>query len=132
MKAIKSQAENNRQIPINYNQIKATDYSTSFKELLLHNNTINNKNVIKSKAKRIPTLYVSNQEKLKRTIIKKFGITEKNDIKVFDYSNFVNKEYCTSYFFGDEPIEQKAFICTICDNKKITVIKIVIKNAGKL
>ena len=118
MKAIKSQAENNRQIPINYNQIKATDYSTSFKELLLHNNTINNKNVIKSKAKRIPTLYVSNQEKLKRTIIKKFGITEKNDIKVFDYSNFVNKEYCTSYFFGDEPIEQKAFICTICDNKK--------------
>ena len=32
MKAIKSQAENNRQIPINYNQIKATDYSTSYKK----------------------------------------------------------------------------------------------------
>ena len=116
MKAIKSQAENSRQIPINYNQIKATDYSTSYKELLLHNNSLN-KNVIKSKARRIPTLYVSNQEKLKRTIIKKFGITEKTDIKIFDYSNFVNKEYCTSYFFGDEPIEQKAFICTICDSK---------------
>jgi len=117
MKAIKSQALNNRQIPINYNQIKATDYSTSYKELLLHNNNSINKNIIKSKARRIPTLYVSNQEKLKRTIIKKFGITEKTDIKIFDYSNFATKEYCTSYFFGDEPIEQKAFICTICDSK---------------
>ena len=116
MKAIKSQTNNKRQIPINYNQIKATDYSTSYKELLLHNNSLN-KNVIKSKTRRIPTLYVSNQEKLKRTIIKKFGITEKVDIKKFDYSNFVDKEYCTSYYFGDEPIEQKAFICSICDSK---------------
>ena len=115
MKAIKSRGENNQKIPIN--RIKVGDYSTSYKELLINNNT-NNKSFIKSKQKRIPTMLTSGQELLKRNIIKEFGIQEKTEIKYFDYLDYISKESCTSYYFGDEPIEQKAFICSICDNKR--------------
>ena len=45
----KDQAENKRQIPINYNQIIITD-SNSYIELLIYNNNIN-KVVIKSKSR---------------------------------------------------------------------------------
>ena len=50
--------------------------------------------------------------------MKEFGIKEKKIIKTFDYDQLISKKSCTSYYFGDEPHFQKAFVCTICDKKK--------------
>ena len=117
MKEKKNQEPNNNKDPININNLKASDYSSSYKELLLQNKH-ENKKIIRSKVRRIPTMFASSQEKIKRKIIKDFDIQEKAEIKTFNYLDFISNESCTAYYFGEEPIEQKAFICSICDNKK--------------
>jgi len=117
MKEKKNQEQNNHKEPININNLKASDYSSSHKELLLQNMKVN-KNIIRSKLRRIPTMFASSQEKIKRKIIKDFDIQEKAEIKAFNYLDFNSNKSCTAYYFGEEPIEQKAFICSICDNKK--------------
>ena len=102
---------------------RENDFLKTYKELSekkINNN--NKKNIIKSITRRVPTMFASSQEKLKRIIIKEFGIQEKAEIKIFDYFDFISKESCTSYYFGDEPIEQKAFFCSICDVKKKNII----------
>jgi len=117
MKEIKNQELNELKIPNDINNAKTSDYTLSYKELLLQNNHLN-KNIIKSKTKRIPTMFASSQERIKRKIIKEFGIQEKIEIKKFNYFDFASNESCTAFYFGEEPIEQKAFICSVCDNKK--------------
>jgi len=117
MKETKNININNLQNPIDINNVKTSDYTLSYKELLLQNNHLN-KNVIKSKTKRIPTMFASSQERIKRKIIKEFGIQEKIEIKQFNYLDFSSNNSCTAFYFGEEPIEQKAFICSVCDNKK--------------
>ena len=117
MKEKKNQDPNNHKDSNNINNLKPSDYSSSYKELLLQNTHVN-KNIIRSKARRIPTMFASSQERIKRKIIKDFDIQEKAEIKTFNYLDFISNESCTAYYFGEEPIEQKAFICSICDNKK--------------
>ena len=36
----------------------------------------------------------------------------------FDFQDFISKKECTSYYFGKLQIEQKGYICSICDKKK--------------
>ena len=60
----------------------------------------------------------STQENIKKTFLREFGIKEKKVIKTFDYDQLISKKACTSYYFGDEPHFQKAFVCSICDPKK--------------
>ena len=117
MKEKKNQEPNNKKDSINISNLKASDYSSSYKELLLQNTQVN-KNIIRSKVRRIPTMFASSQEKIKRKIIKDFDIQEKAEIKAFNYLDFISNNSCTAYYFGEEPIEQKAFICSVCDNKK--------------
>ena len=57
----------------------------------------------------------SNQENIKKTFLKEFGIKEKKIIKTFDYEQLKSKQSCTSYYFGDESYSQEAYICTICN-----------------
>ena len=117
MKEIKNQNLNDLKNPIDINNAKTSEYTLSYKELLLQNNQLN-KNIIKSKAKRIPTMFASSQERIKRKIIKEFGIQETIEIKKFNYFDFASNNSCTAFYFGEEPVEQKAYICTVCDNKK--------------
>ena len=35
----------------------------------------------------------------------------------FDFMEFKSKDECTSYYFGKEQIEQKAYFCSVCDKK---------------
>ena len=37
--------------------------------------------------------------------------------KTFEFKDFISKNGCTSYLFGNEIIEQKAYICFICDKR---------------
>ena len=37
--------------------------------------------------------------------------------KTFEFKDFISKNRCTSYLFGNEKIEQKAYICSKCDKK---------------
>ena len=60
----------------------------------------------------------SNQEKIKKSLLKEFGIKEKKVIKTFDYNQLISKKNCTTYYLADKHYYQKAFICTICDPKK--------------
>ena len=60
----------------------------------------------------------SNQENIKKSFFKEFGIKEKKVIKTFDYNQLMSKKSCSSYHFGDEHIFQKAFYCSICDPKR--------------
>ena len=76
------------------------------------------KKIKTSKSRRISNISETSQEKIKRTLLNEFGIQERVDIKTFDYLDFMSKKSCTVYYFGEEPIEQKAFICSICDKKK--------------
>ena len=57
----------------------------------------------------------SNQETIKKTFYKEFGIKEKKVIKTFDYEKLKSIKSCTSYYFGDEIYPQEAYICTICN-----------------
>ena len=108
---------NSQQIPSNSNQMETLTN-------LLPNNNINlneKDQLLKlkiSKTKRFTNLTESNQEKIKRTLLNEFGIIERTDIKTFDYLDLLSRKSCTSYYFGEEPIEQKAFICSVCDTKK--------------
>ena len=52
----------------------------------------------------------SNQDNIKKTFLKEFGIKEKKIIKTFDYDNLISKKSCTSFYFGDEHYYQKAFM----------------------
>ena len=36
----------------------------------------------------------------------------------FEILEFLSKDECTSIYFGKEPIEQKSYICSVCDKKK--------------
>ena len=60
----------------------------------------------------------SNQENIKKTFLKEFGIKEKKVIKSFDYNQLISVNLCTSYYLGDECYRQKAFFCSICDPKQ--------------
>ena len=93
----------------------------------------NTNNKLKSKRKKSSD---SNQDNIKKTFLKEFGIKEKKIIKTFDYDNLISKKSCTSFYFGDEHYYQKAFICTICDPKKniscVNIVMIfVMKNVEK-
>ena len=96
---------NNNTVENNIDQINNNiDYSP---------NNINNK--LNSNRKKSSD---SNQDNIKKTFLKEFGIKEKKIIKTFDYDKIISKKSCTSFYFGDEHYYQKAFICTICDPKK--------------
>ena len=86
----------------------------------LNNGQINNKTEILSNDKPNPRKQStdSTQENIKKTFLREFGIKEKKVIKTFDYDQLISKKACTSYYFGDEPHFQKAFVCSICDPKK--------------
>ena len=60
----------------------------------------------------------SNQENIKKTFLKEFGIKEKKSRKTFDYDQLTSNNSCTTYYLGDEEYKQKAFICSICDPKE--------------
>ena len=36
----------------------------------------------------------------------------------FDMLDFFSKDNCTAYYFGKLPIEQKGYVCSVCDKKK--------------
>ena len=116
MKEIDSQKNNVHQNNNNSNQIETLN------NLLPKNNNINDikksQNLVFSKTKKIANNTESNQEKIKRTLLNEFGIVEKTEIKTFEYQDLLSKKNCTSYYFGEEPIEQMAYICTICDGNK--------------
>ena len=40
----------------------------------------------------------------------------------FEMSEFLSKNGCTSFYFGNIPIEQKGYICSVCDKKKKNLI----------
>ena len=46
-----------------------------------------------------------------------FQIIENNQTK-FEIMEYCSKDKCTSYYFGTLPIEQKGYICSVCDSKK--------------
>ena len=60
----------------------------------------------------------SNQDSIKKTFLKEFGIKEKKVIKTFDYEHLKSIKSCTSYYLGDENYTQEAYICTICNIPK--------------
>ena len=69
----------------------------------------------------------NNKLKLFKTIISKktlftevkqeFNRNQDNVNKTFNFEEFDSKNECTSYSFGKEKIEQKAYICFKCDRK---------------
>ena len=59
----------------------------------------------------------SNQDSIKKTFLKEFGIKEKKVI-TFDYEHLKSIKSCTSYYLGDENYTQEAYICTICNIPK--------------
>ena len=118
MEANQVQNKTVEHVPINFNETKTTNN-------LIPKKTSNSddlssfkitKTLRRTKTRKIVNL--ENQEKIKRIILNEFGIQEKKDIKTFEYSELMKKTKCTSYYFGDEPIEQKAYICTVCDIKE--------------
>ena len=114
MKAIEG-PENINKENINNNIIFSKNISP------LNNGQINNNNnEILSNDKPNPRKQStdSTQENIKKTFLREFGIKEKKVIKTFDYDQLISKKACTSYYFGDEPHFQKAFVCSICDPKK--------------
>jgi hypothetical protein len=62
---------------------------------------------------------------MKRTscidILEEFQINEFSQDK-FKLKDFKSKDECTSYYFGKIPIEQKGYICSVCDKKKKNII----------
>ena len=40
----------------------------------------------------------------------------------FDMLDFFSKDNCTAYYFGKLPIEQKGYVCSVCDKKKKNMI----------
>ena len=116
MKGIEGQENNIQLNPIHFEQIKTTNNLLSD-----INNINNNKSHPKlkiSKTKKKVTNIEENQEKIKRSLLNEFGIQEKTDIKTFKYSDLISKKKCTSSYFGEESIQQKAFICKVCDTKE--------------
>ena len=108
--------QNNNLININNNNQK--NYITNNNK---DNYNVSNKiynNIKPSKTKRNSNISESSQEKKRKTFLNEFGIIEKTEIKTFDYKDFMEIQSCTTYYYGEEPIEQKAFICSVCDNKK--------------
>ena len=116
MKEIDSQKNNIQQFNNSSNKIETLD------NLLPNNNNLNDvkqpKKLVLSKTKKIINNTESNQEKIKRTLLNEFGIIEKTEIKTFDYPDLLSKKSCSSYYFGEEPVEQKAYYCSICEKKK--------------
>ena len=50
-----------------------------------------------------------------------FHLQEKEQTK-FDITQYIKKEECTTYYFGKVPIEQKGYMCSVCDKKKKNLI----------
>ena len=45
-----------------------------------------------------------------------FQIIESNQTK-FDLIEYFSKDECTAYYFGQVPIDQKGYVCSVCDSK---------------
>ena len=59
-----------------------------------------------------------NSDELFKELTKKEGESHTK----FEMQDFISKNECTSYYFGKLPIEQKGYICSICDKKKKNLI----------
>ena len=106
-------------LPQNRNKFYHTKTSSYLlPEVIKINNKNTNKKIKRMKTRKISNTSETNEDQIKRTLLNEFGIQEKISIKNFDYLDLMSKKQCTSFYFGEEPIEQKAFICTVCDNKK--------------
>ena len=51
-------------------------------------------------------------------ILEEFQIQEGGSQNTFDLIDYLSKNECTSIYFGKIPVEQKAYICSVCDKKK--------------
>ena len=106
-------------LPPNRNKFYHTKTSSYLlPEVIKINNKNTNKKLKQLKSRKISNNSETSQEKIKRTILNEFGIQEKIGIKTFDYLDLMSKNRCTSHYFGEEPIDQKAFICTVCDKSE--------------
>ena len=99
---------NNENAYINNNSLK-----TNLKSLNDEFDKISSSNILLKKQDS-----ESGEDNLKKSFLNEFGLREKKFVKTFDFNQFISKKSCTSYYFGDEPYYQKAYICTICDPKK--------------
>ena len=50
-------------------------------------------------------------------ILEEFQISKYTHNK-FKLKDFKSKDECTSYYFGKTPVDQKSYICSVCDKKK--------------
>ena len=62
------------------------------------------------------------QSNAPKDILEEFQIKEGVSHNKFNVLEFLSKNECTSYAFGKIPIEQKGYICSICDKKKKNLI----------
>ena len=115
MKSGENQQNNNL---ININNNNLINYITNNNQDNYNESNYIYNNIKPSKTKRNSNISESSQEKKRKTFLNEFGIIEKTEIKTFDYKDFMEIQSCTTYYFGEEPIEQKAYICSVCDNKK--------------
>ncbi len=59
-----------------------------------------------------------NPIKAPNDVLEEFKIQDGIIHTKFDLIEFLDKDECTSYNFGKVPIEQKGYICLVCDKKK--------------
>ena len=116
MKGLEDHKNNILQNTNNCNQKKTINNLLSKHTKLKNCKT--NKRAKKASTRRYSNNSETSQEKKMRTLLNEFGIQERTDIKTFDYADLMSTKSCTSYYFGEEPIEQKAFICAVCDARK--------------
>ena len=123
MKGLEDHKNNILQNTNNCNQKKTINNLLSKHTKLKNCKT--NKRAKKASTRRYSNNSETSQEKKMRTLLNEFGIQERTDIKTFDYADLMSTKSCTSYYFGEEPIEQKAFICAVCDARKKILCAII-------
>jgi hypothetical protein len=75
---------------------------------------------------------INSKKTLFTEVKQEFNRNQDNFNKTFNFEEFVPKNECTSYSFGNEKIEQKAYICLKCDKKgKFFICDFCYKNCHK-
>ena len=58
------------------------------------------------------------EEPISKEIITEFKLKIKKIYQTFNYDDFMTINHCTSCYYGEEPINQKCYICSTCDPLK--------------